>query len=294
MYGMRRAALEALRALEPEIVDANAPVVVADPPVERHTDPGAAPLHRINLPPRVPAADPRARRIAEIALATGFGDAAPLFTGPAWRDAVDAAAAVLGRERSLHLRVIFQAGIGALLVVCFATAGSPVTRAMAAVAALLSFPTWMLALGAPSGVAAAVFAAPVVGTAARQVVHSRLLTIVALFLGAGAAPQLAIELAERHVGAILPGEVVARALSPTGTFSGKVALRPEAEAALLRAAARLERVSQIRVRMTLLAVTAITLAAVFAPAFRQAASMRAGSPVPTHADEEERPATLGK
>lgn len=225
---------------------------------------------------------------AALASEAGFNLALPLFAVNR-RDAADTAIAALGRDRAIHLRILFQAGIGLLLVVCFATANSPITHLMAIVAAVAAAPTWVLALGAPDAIASLVLTSPIFGTPARQLLHARLLATLALFLGLGAEPPLARAIAERFVGAPLPDAAIAKAIAPGGSFAGKVVLREESEGALLRASARLERAAQVRVRMVYLAITAVTLAAVFAPALREAANLRNAKPVPTRIDEDERP-----
>ncbi|HVO30980.1 MAG TPA: hypothetical protein VMV18_09595 [bacterium] len=232
--------------------------------------------------------------IRTLAVSAGFAGAAEIFEREdSRRDTVDTARALLGRERALHYRVLLQASIGLVLVVSFATSNTPVTHAMAILAAFAAIPTWTLVAGAPDAVAAALFAAPLTGVTARQVQHSRVLAALALLLGAGVEPARARAVAERFVGSALPEAALARALSPSGSFSGKVALRAESEGALLRAASRLERSAAVRVRMMFLGIAAITLAAVFAPAWQQTLALTRGAkPVATHVEEEERPGII--
>ena len=103
-----------------------------------------------------------------LASEAGFNLALPLFTPERRRDVVDTAIAALGRERAIHVRTLFQAGMGALLVTCFATANSPTTHLMAFVTTLAALPTWVLALGAPDAFASIILSAPVVGKPARD------------------------------------------------------------------------------------------------------------------------------
>lgn len=229
--------------------------------------------------------------LPSLASVAGFGLATHLFEGERRRDVIDTAVAVLGRERSLHIRVLVQAGIGVLLTVCFATSPTTITHLMAIVAAVAAAPTWVLALGAPDAIAAFVLTVPIFGAPARELLHARLLSALALFLGVGAEPPLARAIAERFVGAPLSDRTIALALSPSGS-ARNVALREESEGALLRASRRLERTAQIRVRFLYLGITAVTLAGVFAPAVREATRVRRATPEPTRIEEEDRPAIL--
>ena len=214
------------------------------------------------------AAPPDARTEADLAReltgAAGIPDAAPFFVGEKRADVADAALAALRRDRDLCFRILFQAGLGALFVAGLAAAGARVTTALALFAAFLALPTWVIAIGAPTPFVEVMLAAPLAGRAARDLVHARLLTLLALFLGAETEPAAARAIAESLVGTRLPESALSAALTVRGSFQGKVALRPEAEDALLRGAARLTRGAQLFFRFLILGVAAIGLAALFA------------------------------
>jgi len=229
---------------------------------------------------------------AELAAHAGFAAAAPLFEGPRRRDAIEGALALLARDRSLHTRVLLQAGIGAVLAVSLATAGSGSARFLALVAGFLALPIWIVALGAPDAVAAVFLATPISGAPARETQNARLLAALALFLGCGAEPAAAKRIAEDFVGAPLSDDVVARAIA-SPAFAGKVVLREESEGALLRAALRLERTAAVRARLLFLGVMTVALGVAFQPYVQDALHPeRRPKPQPTRVDEEERPGML--
>lgn len=199
-----------------------------------------------------------------LATAAGFGEAAPHFTGTHRRDVADAALAALGRDRDLCFRILFQAGLGALFAAGLASAGARLTTFLALFAAFLALPTWALAVGGPAPLVEALLAAPLGGRAARDLLHARLLTLLALLLGAEIEPATSRAVAESLAGARLPEAALGAALTGRGFAAGKIALRPEAEDALLRGAARLTRAAQLRFRFLILGVAAIGLVALFA------------------------------
>lgn len=212
----------------------------------------------------------------------GLTTAGPIFAGERRVDSAEAALAALSRDRGILIRLLMQAGVALVFVVGLAMTPSPLTRAMAALAACLVAPTLMLVVGAPGTLAELLLAAPIAGRPALDLVHARALSMLALLLGADAEPAIARAAAEAFVGRRLPEPVVVRALSPGG-FAQKAALRAESETALLRGSMRLVSSSQIRLRLLLLGIAAIVLAALFAPAFQQALH----PPV-----DDSRPATL--
>lgn len=203
-------------------------------------------------------------RSRALARAAGLEEAAPFFTGPHRRDLADAALAALGRDRDLCFRILFQSGLGLLFAVGLASAGASLTTNLAIFAGFLALPTWALAVGGPTAIVELLLAAPLGGRAARDLLHARLLTVLALLLGADVEPTIARRVAESLAGAKLPEPVLGAALTGRGFAAGKIVLRPEAEDALLRGAARLTRAAQLRFRLLILGVAAIGLAALFA------------------------------
>ena len=216
-----------------------------------------------------PDAESEATLAKELSRAAGMAEAAPFLTGERRRDVADAAITALGRDRDLVFRVVFQAGLGALFAAGLAAGGARMTTGLAAFAAFLALPTWVLAVGGPAGLVEAALSAPLGGRAARDLLHARLLTMLALLLGAETDPATAKSVAESLVGTKLPESVIAAALSGgRGFATGKVALRPEAEAALLRGAARKTQAAQLRFRFLILGTAAIGLTALFAGGVR--------------------------
>lgn len=210
-----------------------------------------------------PDADAEAVLARDLSRAAGLASAAPFFMGEQRQDLADAALAALGRDRDLCFRILFQAGLGTLFVVGLAVSGSGMTTGLALFAAFIALPSWALATGGPTALVEALLAAPLAGRPARDLVHARLLTILALLLGVGVAPETARSVAESLVGTRLPEPVLGAALTGRGFAAGKVALRPEAETALLRGAARLTRGAQLRFRFLILGISAIVLVALF-------------------------------
>lgn len=199
----------------------------------------------------------------DLAHAAGFGSAAPFFIGEQRQDLADAALTALGRDRDLCFRILYQAGLGTLFVGGLVAAGSAMTNALALFAAFIALPSWALAAGGPTALVDALLAAPLAGRPARDLANARLLTILALLLGAGTPSEIARSAAESLVGRRLPEPVLGAALTGRGFAAGKIALRPEAEAALLRGAARLTRGAQLRFRFLILGISAIVLVALF-------------------------------
>lgn len=227
LYGARAAALRALREAAP--ADADAEAVLA----------------------------------RDLSRAAGFAHAAPFFLGEQRQDLADAALAALRRDRDLCFRILFQAGLGALFVVGLAASGSAMTTALAVFAAFIALPSWALAAGGPTALVEALLAAPLAGRPARDLVNARLLSILGLLLGADTEPETARAVTESFVGTRLPDSALGAALTGRGFAAGKIALRPEAEDALLRGAARLTRGAQLRFRFLILGTSAIGLVALF-------------------------------
>lgn len=198
---------------------------------------------------------------------SAFAAAAPLLEGAQRRDAAEAALAALAREREIHVRVLLQSGVAVVFVSGLWYAGVPVTRLLGALAALLSLPTWALAVGAPRPVLELLLAMPVAGRAALDMLHARSLSVLAMFVGSGFDPDLSRRIADDHVGRALPDAVIEAALG-AGGFAQRAGLREESEPLLLRAAGRRVTASQIRARFLLLGLAAIALVFLFTPAFR--------------------------
>lgn len=231
LYGVRAAALRALRDATP--ADAEAEAVLA----------------------------------RDLSRDAGFAHAAPFFMGEQRQDLADAALAALRRDRDLCFRILFQSGLGALFVAGLAASGARITTGLALFAALLALPTWALALGGPSRFVESLLAMPLGGRPARDLAYARLLSTLALLLGAGTEPVSARAVTETLVGTRLPESVLGAALTGRGFAAGKIALRPEAESALLRGSVRLTRAAQLRFRFLILGVAAIGLAALFTGGF---------------------------
>lgn len=208
-------------------------------------------------------ADAEAILAGDLARLAGFAGALPFFVGEQRQDLADAALAALRRDRDLCFRILFQAGLGALFVAGLAASGAAITAALALFAALLALPTWALAVGGPRPLVEALLAMPLGGRPARDLAHARLLSTLALLLGAGVEPETARAVSETLVGTRLPESALGAALTGRGFAAGKVALRPEAEGALLRGSVRLTRSAQLRFRFLILGVAAIGLAALF-------------------------------
>lgn len=208
-------------------------------------------------------ADAEAVLARDLACAAGFAHAAPFFLGEQRQDLADAALAALRRDRDLCFRILFQAGLGTLFVVGLAASGSSMTAALALFAAFIALPTWAVAAGGPPGFVSILLAAPLAGRPARDLVNARLLSMTGLLLGAGTEPETARAVAESFVGTRLTDPVLGAALTGRGFAAGKVALRPEAETALLRGSARLTRSAQLRFRFLILGISAIVLVALF-------------------------------
>lgn len=217
-----------------------------------------------------PQASPEeeARFALPLAHEAGFAAALPLLAGETRRDAADTALAVLARDRDIHYRLLMQSAVAVLFVSGLVYAGSPVTHMCAALALLISTPTWALAIGVPRALLEVLIAAPVAGRPAFDMLHARGLTALALFLGAGADPALCRRIADDHVGIPLPERVVKEALAPGSPAGKQVVLREESERPLLRAAAWRVRASQFRLRLLLMALTTIALATAFYPGVR--------------------------
>ena len=246
-----------------------------------------------------PGADVEAELARETAIAAGMPAAAPFLTGANRRDVADAAITALGRDRDLCFRILLQAGLGALFVAGLGFAGARLTAGLAVFAAILALPTWALALGGPDAFLAILLAAPLAGPPARALLHARLLTVLALLLGAETEPAAARAIAQALVGAPLPDAVIANAMAPgLGFGAAKVALRAESEAQLLRAAARLTQRAQLTFRFLILGVSAIALAALFAGGITRMRNAGMLGPKPegdvVHVvdDDRERPATI--
>lgn len=211
-------------------------------------------------------ADAEAALARDLAKAAGMAHAAPFFLGEQRQDLADAALAALRRDRDLCFRILFQSGLGALFVAGLAAAGAGITSGLAAFAAFIALPTWLIAIGGPDGVVQVMLAAPLAGRPARDLVHARGLSMLAMLVGADTEPATARAVAEALAGARIPETVLAGALTGRGFAAGKVALRPEAEDALLRGSARLTRSAQLRFRFLILGVSAIGLVAIFSGA----------------------------
>lgn len=199
----------------------------------------------------------------DLSRAAGFPSAAPFFAGEQRQDLADAALAALRRDRDLCFRILFQAGLGALFVAGLSASGSAMTTGLALFAAFVALPSWAIAAGAPTALVHALLAAPLGGRPARDLVNARLLSIAGLLLGAGTEPDTARGAAETLVGSRLSESVLGTALTGRGFAAGKIALRPEAESALLRGSARLTRGAQLRFRFLILGISAIGLVALF-------------------------------
>lgn len=222
----------------------------------------------------------------DLAKAAGMAHAAPFFAGEQRQDLADAALAALRRDRDLCFRILFQSGLGALFVAGLAAAGAPITGVLAALAAFLALPTWAIAFGGPDALVDVLLAAPIAGRPARDLVHARALSMLGLLLGAGTEPATARAIAESIAGRALPEPVLAGALTGRGFAAAKVALRPEAEQALLRGSARLTRGAQLRFRFLILGVAAIGLAGIFTGAITTLKSegLLPGMPTPPPRD----------
>lgn len=206
--------------------------------------------------------------LAGIAAAgSNFAELLPLVEGDRRRDAVEAALAALAREREIHLRVLLQSGVAVVFVAGLWYAGAPVTRLLAVLAAFLSLPTWLLALGAPGPVLELALAMPVAGRSALDMLHARGLSVLAMFVGSSFDPDLSRRITDDHVGRALPDSVIDSALGGAG-FAQRAKLREESEPLLLRAAGTRITASQLRSRFLLLGLAAIALVFLFTPAFR--------------------------
>lgn len=219
-----------------------------------------------------------ARFVLPLAHEAGFAAAAPLMTGEARRDLADTALAVLAREQQINFRLLLQSAVALLFFSGLLYAGAPVTRMCAALAFVIALPTWALAIGVPRGLLEVLAAAPVAGRPAFDMLHSRGLTTLALFLGSGIDPALARKIAEDHVGIPVPERLVRNAVAPGAPAAKPVTLREESETALLRAAAYHVRASQLRLRLLLMGVVTIALGAAFYPGMRDVLQRSSGEP----------------
>ena len=168
------------------------------------------------------------------------------------------------------MRLLLQSGVALVFVTGLAWGGHPVTRLMAALSALIALPVWMLVLGGPRNLIELFLAAPIAGRAAQEMMQARGLTTLALFLGSGVDPAHARKIADGHVGRPLAEHVIQAALVRGGVRfgAGALKLQEDSEAPLLRAASRLVRNSQLRLRLLLLALAGIALVTLFIPAVR--------------------------
>ncbi len=199
---------------------------------------------------------------------SGFRELLPLLEGAQRRDAVESALAALAREREIHLRVLLQGGVAVVFVAGLWYAGAPVTRLLAVLAAFLSLPGWLLAVGAPDPVLELALAMPIAGRSALDMLHARGLMVLAMFVGSGFDPDLSRRIADGHVGRALPDSAIDSALGAAG-FAQRAKLREESEPLLLKAAGRMITASQLRARFLLLGLAAIGLVFLFTPAFQQ-------------------------